>query len=632
VTPVVLNVDDHGPGRYARSQVLRAAGLLVREAATAADALRLIERGDIELVILDINLPDLSGLEVCRRLRSAPSTAGIAVLQVSATFTRPADAVVALEGGADAFLVEPVEPEVLVATVKALLRARRAEEALQRAADEWQATFDTIADGVAIVDAGRRLVRWNAAFARLFGVPGSDLAGVSADTLWDGGGDGPGGPPGEAGDRAVELERNDRWFRVCIHPMKDGGSVCVVADVTERRRADDERQQLLAQEQAARADAEAANRSKDHFLGVVSHELRMPLTPILGWARILRAGNVDPETRARALDAIERSARLQARLIEDLLDVSRIIAGKIALDFRPVTLNDVVDAAVEAARPAAAARRVRIEVAAEGPIGPVMGDPARLQQVVGNLVSNGVKFTPPGGRVDVSLARTSADATICVRDTGQGIAPEALPQVFDRFWQAEPGTSRRQEGLGLGLTITRHLVELHGGTVTADSRGVGEGARFTVTLPLATLPAGAPPGARAREDAAAPDLLSGVRVLLVDDAPDARDVLREALETFGAEVTAVDSGLAALSVVGSVRPHVLLSDIALREVDGYELVRRLRQRDARDGGAIPAIAITGYARSEDRARALAAGFQAHVAKPVDPDALAVTIASLLEPA
>ncbi len=630
--PVVLNVDDYGPGRYARTQMLRAADLLVREAASAAEALRLIENGDTELVVLDVNLPDMSGLEVCRRLKSTPATATIPVLQISATFTRPADAVVALDGGADAYLVEPVEPGVLIATVKALLRARRAEVALQRAADEWQATFDTIGDGVAIVDASCRLVRWNAAFARLFGAPTSDLTGVSASALWQERAAGWSGAPPEngSGDRVLELARAGRWFRVSIHLMKDGGSVCVVADVTEGRRADDERRRLLAQEQAARADAEAANRAKDHFLGVVSHELRMPLTPILGWARILRTATVDPDTRARALDAIERSARLQARLIEDLLDVSRIIAGKLALEFRPVTLNDVVDAAVEAARPAAAAKSVRIDVTAGDAIGPVMGDPGRLQQVVANLVSNGVKFTPPGGRVDVSVTQTSAEAVIAVRDTGRGIAPEVLAHVFNRFWQAEPDASRRHDGLGLGLTIARHLVELHGGSVTAGSTGVGEGAEFTVTLPLAEPPAVAPtPAGGDPEHDVAPDVLRGVRVLLVEDEPDARDVLREGLEAFGAEVTAVESGLAALDVIGSVQPHVVLSDIALRDVDGYELVRRLRQRGAHDGGDTPAVALTGYARPQDRARALAAGFQAHVAKPVDPDTLAAVIASLV---
>ncbi|HZP40218.1 MAG TPA: ATP-binding protein, partial [Candidatus Binatia bacterium] len=356
----VLVVDDNELARYGKSRILRRAGFDVSEAATGEEAMRSVAARPPRLVVLDVNLPDIDGWEICRRIKADPATASVLVLQVSATYVREEDTVRALEGGADACLTEPIEGPVLVATVKALLRARQAEDALRDA---------------------------------------------------------------------------------------------------------------LAREQAAREAAEAANRTKDEFLAALSHELRSPLTAILTWVTLLRGSGLDEERKARALDTIERNTRLQAKLIDDLLDVSRIISGKMRLDVALVDLVRVVEDPLEAVRPAAEAKGVALEALVDAGIGPVLGDAGRLQQVVWNLLSNAVKFTPKGGRVRVSLGEAGSQARIRVSDSGRGIEPEFLPHVFERFRQADSSTTRAEGGLGLGLAIVRHLVELHGGTVEVESPG-----------------------------------------------------------------------------------------------------------------------------------------------------------------
>src|SRR6266542_2487851 len=415
------------------------------------------------------------------------------------------------------------------------------------------------------------------------------------------------------------------------------GASGIARDITERKRADEVIRGAYEQESAARAEAENANRLKDEFLATVSHELRSPLNSILGWARMLGGKRLDEEESARALEIIQRSARAQNQLISDLLDVSRIITGKSRLDVSTVELIPIIEAAMDIARPAADAKKIRLVSALDPAAGPVSGDADRLQQVVWNLMSNAVKFTPAGGQITVRLERGGTHVTIAVSDTGEGIEPEFLPFVFDRFSQFERRPARAHGGLGLGLAIVRHLVELHGGTVSAASRGRGQGATFTVALPLAS-PRKASRGAGRdhldgadeipQSHAPSPWRLRDLRVLVVDDEPDARILLGLILLSYEAEVRDCASAAEALQILDEWRPDVLVSDIGMPFLDGYELMRKVRAREPERGGLVPALALTAYARAEDAGRALEAGYQAHIPKPVEPGKLATVVASL----
>ncbi|HKP10967.1 MAG TPA: ATP-binding protein, partial [Blastocatellia bacterium] len=449
----------------------------------------------------------------------------------------------------------------------------------------------------------------------------------------------------------------DTWFENKLFPADDGSLSLYFRDITERKRAEAERERLLSNEQAARreaeqaqkfsaellqreqearAHAEAANRMKDEFLATVSHELRTPLNAILGWTTMLRKGQVNHEMLPRGLETIERNARSQAQLIDDLLDVSRIITGKLRLEVQPVELWAVIQAAADVVRAAADAKGIQLQLLLDPNAGPVSGDPQRLQQVVWNLLLNAVKFTPKGGHVLVQLGRVDSHAEIIVSDTGEGISPDFLSHVFERFRQADSSYTRKHGGLGLGLAIVRHLVELHGGTVAAQSHGEHQGATFIVTLPIITardagrLKADAREQARQSAVASIPSeiapQLRGLRLLLVEDEADAREVMRLILEECGATVILAASAAEGLRALEQQQPDVLLSDIEMQEEDGYSLIGKVRSMAAAHGN-IPAIALTAHARAEDRLRALAAGYDAHVAKPVEIVELATVIAS-----
>lgn len=407
-------------------------------------------------------------------------------------------------------------------------------------------------------------------------------------------------------------------------------------EIRVRRRAEEERDQLLTSERAARTEAERASQMKDEFLATLSHELRTPLNAILGWAQLLRSGVMDADEVAQGLDTIERNARVQTQIIEDLLDMSRIISGKLRLDVQPVDIPPVIEAALETVRPAAEAKGIRLQKILDPLTSPVMGDPNRLQQIIWNLLSNAIKFTPKGGRVQVILERVNSHIEISVRDTGQGIRPEFLPYVFERFRQADSSTTRRHGGLGLGLAIVRNLIELHGGTIRAKSPGEGKGATFILMLPLAVLHSEIldekrehPRVHSAPLSDSEPISLAGISVLVVDDEPDARELVRRVLAGAEADVHLASSAAEALEVLGESSPDVLVSDIGMPEQDGYELIRMVRERDPRDGGEIPAVALTAFARSSDRRRVLLSGFQMHVAKPVEPSELIAVIASVV---
>ena len=407
-------------------------------------------------------------------------------------------------------------------------------------------------------------------------------------------------------------------------------------EIRQRQRAEEERAQLLVQEQKARAEAENLNRLKDEFLSTVSHELRTPLNAILGWSQILRARRADAATMNRALETIERNARSQAQLIDDLLDISRIITGKIRLNVHTVELLPVIEAAMDTVRPTTDTKNIRLQSVLDPAAGPVLGDSERLQQIVWNLLSNAIKFTPKRGRIQVCLQRINSHVEIVVTDTGQGISAEFLPYVFERFRQADSSITRSFGGLGLGLAIVRQLVELHGGTVHADSPGEGQGATFTVKLPLMAVgpkaiePERVHPTVGGSVPFECSPRLDGLRILIVDDDADIRDLLTYTLEVCGAEVMAAASADEAISALteSSTPMDILISDIGMPDEDGYALLRRVRALEPENGGGIPAIALTAYARTQDRRAALLAGFQSHVAKPVEAAELIAVIANL----
>jgi CheY-like chemotaxis protein len=403
--------------------------------------------------------------------------------------------------------------------------------------------------------------------------------------------------------------------------------------------------QLLNREKSARKDAEAANRTKDEFLATVSHELRTPLNAISGWVQILRRRNIDADSLAHGLETIERNVKVQTKIIEDILDVSRIITGKLRLDIAPVNLAPVIESALDAVRLAADAKGIKLQLALDSEAGCVSGDINRLQQIVWNLVSNAIKFTPRGGTVDVRLARVESQAEIRVSDTGKGISMEFLPFVFERFRQADSTSTRQHSGLGLGLAIVRHLVEMHGGVVQATSGGEGQGATFIVKIPTLAVRGGEEPprqsaspvpGENSGHPLASADhlvikdipRLNGIRVLVVDDDADAREMLEVMLVQFGADVRASISAIEALKVLDRWKPDVLVSDIEMPNEDGYFLIQQVRALEPERGGRIPAVALTGYSRPEDRLRLLAAGYQEHLAKPVEMVQLADAIRSL----
>ena len=509
---LILSVDDNEASRYAIARTLRQAGFRVIEAGTGMEALRRARADAPDLILLDVKLPDIDGFEVSRRLKADVETASIPVLQITATYSSTEHWAEALNAGADGYLTHPAEPIVLIATIRALRRAREAERQLRE-----------------------------------------------------------------------------------------------------------------------------ANRLKDDFLATLSHELRTPLNAIVGWAHVLRTPNLDPAVTGRAVESIQRNAEAQTRLIADILDVSRIVTGKLRIESRRVELARVVEAAVETVRPSAVARQVTLEVTSEADAA-VQGDPSRLQQIAWNLLTNAVKFTSAGGTVRVVVRRHASNVQLVVEDTGIGIDPAFMPFVFDRFRQADASMTRTVSGLGLGLALVNDLVQMHGGTVRAESAGIGQGARFTVSLPeapagtpeLAAAPA-APPAAEPPAGPAPPSgpILAGIQVLLVDDDVDFLESLAVALQGRGALVTRADSAGAALAAIDEVLPDVVVSDLGMPEEDGYGLIRDLRARPAGRGGAVPAIALTAYVADHDRDRSLAAGFQLHLGKPMDPGLLVQAIADVV---
>jgi PAS domain S-box-containing protein len=415
------------------------------------------------------------------------------------------------------------------------------------------------------------------------------------------------------------------------------GCVVTLTDITERKRAGAERDQLLARERAARESAEAANRSKDEWLAVVSHELRSPLNAILGYSRILRTARADTQQTRHCSEVIERSAKTQLQLIEDLLDTARIISGKLRLEIQPVNLVSVIERALEVIRPAAEAKQINLIPLLDREAGQITGDSERLQQVVWNLLSNSVKYTPQGGSVEVRLARVASHIEVTVSDTGKGISADFLPHIFDRFSQNDSSSARRHGGLGLGLALVKHLTELHGGTIEAASAGEGLGTTFTVCLPVRAVYTPTDEDEQrelALEGISETQPLAGIRALVVDDEPEARELLSYSLTQYGARVQTASSAAEALNLLKQSKgalPDILISDVSMPEQDGYSLIQKVREWERSEGRSrmLPAVALTAFSRTEDRLRALMNGFQMHVAKPVEPVELVLVIKSLI---
>jgi PAS domain S-box-containing protein len=541
-------------------------------------------------------------------------------------------------------VIESEGKQLVLETNRDITEQLRAEESRLRLAAIVASSNDAIIgktlEGI--------ITNWNDGARRIFGYSEDEVIGKSVTILI---------PPDRHDEEPAIIERLKRGERVdhyqTVRVRKDGqkidisltispirnslgqiiGASKIARDITEHKRLQEELERLLEQEQSAREQSEMANRVKDEFVATVSHELRTPLNAILGWSSMLLGGKLKGDDVRRGLETIERNARLQAQLIEDILDVSRSISGKLRLDIKPVELISIIRAAVDAVRPAAEAKDIQLQLLLDPAADHVQADATRMQQIIWNLLANAIKFTPTGGFVQVKLDRVESRAQVTVTDTGEGISPEFLPYIFNRFQQGDGTTTRRHGGLGLGLAIARHLVEMHGGTIEAASEGVDKGSTFTVGIPLRSsgiLVSPTPISTAPESDSNGGGRFSlkGLRILAIDDEPDVRDMLQTLLEDCGANVLTAASAKAGLEALAAWKPHVLISDIGMPEEDGYSLIRKIRALSPEHGANVPAIALTGYVRVEERMRALEAGYQMFVPKPVETSELIAIIGDL----
>ncbi|WP_437735577.1 response regulator [Sorangium sp. So ce1335] len=687
----ILVVDDRPEQLLSLEAVLAPLGENIVKAASGREALRCLLQEEFAVILLDINMPEIDGFETATLVRQRRSTRHTPIIFLTA-HTERLYVERSYSLGAVDYIMTPFAPEVLRTKVSVFvdlfkktqqirlqaesLRAHAEQlQRLNRAALTINAALSLDAMVAAITDAARDVAGAHQAMTLVkLERPGErartavSLSERYATFQQE-------APPPVAGRLSAfvcgrnrplrmtqrELAQHPEWldegagtppprgFLAVPLTAADGQNIgCIqLSDRRDGEFADDDETVLVQLAQLAsiaiqncvHAEAREANRLKDEFLATLSHELRSPLNAILGWTHLLRSEPFDEQRVSHGLEVIERNVAAQTKLIEDLLDVSRVATGKLRINAAPMSLASVVEVAIDAIRPAAEAKRLTIDVSLDPAI-EVKGDADRLQQVVSNLTSNALKFTRPGDHILVSLRRAGAYAELTVRDTGEGIAPDFLPFVFERFRQADSTSRRAHAGLGIGLSLVRHIVEAHGGSVVAESPGLQKGSTFVVRLPLLGIGrsplAGSPREARSRVHAshpshacsAAPSDLGGLHVLLVEDDADARELLQEVLSQHRAEVTAVASAREALAAFVAARPHVLVSDIAMPGEDGYELIRAIRQCPPHAGGDLPALALTAYARKEDQKRALDAGFHMHATKPIEPAALVAAVASL----
>src|SRR5882672_2544203 len=724
----ILMVDDSPTNLLALESILQAPERNLVSAASGDEALRYLLDNEVAMILMDVYMPELDGLETAEMIRGRDRSRNIPIIFLTADSTGGRHLSRGYSLGAVDYIVKPIEPDILRSKVAVFVELFKKTQEIKRQAqllqeknlelenanlarlkmlidlgqeltaehDPWRVLenfcrsarqiVEAQESGVGVINGDGKTLRY------FFRCAPNDDAGFA----WGSGGDSGKAVP-EIARRALKhlvaerrplrLNDTDELLRVngktseLVHsflgaPILSGSKVsgwvyllnkinaddfteaderlaatlatqvavayenarlysdaqqhasALQMEITERKQAEEERAQLLVREQAARAEAEQANRTKDEFLATLSHELRTPLSAILGWSHLVRSGKLDEPQMSRAFETIERNARSQSQLIDDLLDVSRIITGKLQIESRPIDLCAVIEAAVDAVRPASEAKDIQFETALDAEACTVSGDANRLQQIFWNLFSNAIKFTPAGGRVSVALKRVEDRVQVSVSDSGVGITPEFLPYIFDRFRQADGSTTRVHGGLGLGLSIVKHLVQLHNGTVEVASNGKNQGATFTVSLPLAPaalVKTGKNAVATESESNGLPasfaKALEGLRILVVDDEEDSRDLVTAILTRCGSEVRCCESAAEAIKTFRAWKPDLLVSDIGMPHEDGYALIRKLRKLRLKLAREVPAIALTAYATDDDRARALAAGFQMHVAKPIEPKAL-----------
>jgi PAS domain S-box-containing protein len=647
----VLVVDDNAATRYATARVLRAAGFVTAEASSGAEALRHIAEG-VSAVVLDVHLPDIDGFEVCRILRQDADTTTLPVVHLSAEFVREEDKVEGLNAGADAYLVHPVEPAVLVATLQALIRARTAEEKLRRSELRFRAIYDQALSGIVLIDAQGRIADANPAMQKLLRRSMPELIGQTLSSLAPDSwrhqieqrltamrGDGIAARPWQgqlplqdSAGRTVYLD-----WSISEH-VEPGLRIGIASDASERYELEQKRREVLEREQAARVVAERHSRTKDDFIAVLSHELRTPLNAIVGWVAVMMRRDPTPEA-IRGLSAIERNVKTQARIISDILDVSRINSGKLRLEREHIDPADTVLVSIAALRSTIEEKRIDVQTDVEGARHTAWLDPARFQQILWNLLSNAIKFSPEGGIIRVALRRDGARLILTVQDFGVGIQPEFLPHLFERFTQSDSPGNRYQGGLGLGLSIVKHLAELHGGSVAAESAGAGRGTLMRLELNVVPQP-GELDTPEDSDTLPAPltgiesHPLQGMDILVVEDDADALEMLTIVLMDRGANVRSAVDYDSAMAQCQRKFPQVLISDIGLPGKDGHELMRSVRALQAQQLVPAPrlsAIALTAFARPEDREKALVTGFDVHLAKPLKPHVLVRAIESIQLP-
>jgi PAS domain S-box-containing protein len=630
--PILLNINDNEANRYVVTRMLRASGFRVLEGGTGAEALKLATEARPDLVILDVKLPDLNGIEVCRRLKSDPRTAGIVVLHLSANYVRTENKVEGLESGADGYLTQPVDSAELLATVRSLLRMRRAEDEARAAALQWKTTFDSLGDGVCLLDREGRVMRANRAFLAHLGLPEEEVLGRPFEALMRAASGGEAELPPSCGEvlachEEAEVCLGERWFRVAANPVAGAegvvtGAVRILTDITSRRELEDALRQRAA-------DLAEADRRKDEFLAMLAHELRNPLAAIVNALHLAEA--TQPEgSESKAMRVMVRQSQHMARMVDDLLDVSRFNRGHIELRRAPVDLRQVVQHSVDARRQALKDKGLGLEMAlpASGSLW-MNGDATRLEQVVSNLLDNARKYTEPGGHVFIGVTVEAEGparrAVLRVRDTGIGMSPELMQRVFELFVQGEQQLDRARGGLGIGLTLVRRLVELHGGSVSVHSAGEGRGSELTVHLPLEAEQVAPVPAPEVR--ATSSEGPTTRRVLLVEDNEDTREVLRELLEMWGHRVEVAEDGFKGVKLFPELRPHVALVDLGLPGMDGFQVARKIRESEG--GKDVFLVALTGYS-GEHRTQAVEAGFNLHIVKPVNPDELEQLLVRLPE--
>jgi PAS domain S-box-containing protein len=662
----VLLVDDRPANLVALEATLAPLGIRTVAAVSGPEALRRLLAEEFALVLLDVQMPGMDGFETATLMKRHPRTAYVPIIFITAIHREASHLFTGYERGAVDYMTKPFDPNILRSKVRvfvdlfckerqlreqsALIHERESRDREHRTEERFRALLDSMplcvwalgADGTPSY-ANRSWLEYAGADAGAQGplaaLHPEDEAAVRTDVQ-----------TALRRGEPIELEYrlrsardgSYRWHAVRFLPQRDpegvvSGWIGTATDIENFKRTQDAHAELAVKEREAREAAEAANRAKDEFLATLSHELRTPLNAMVGWTHMLRSRTLSPEKEQKALETIERNARAQAELIEDILDVSRIIAGKLRIEIHPVDLQSIVEVAVDAVRPAAESKGITLDRRVGTLPDRFVGDAGRLQQAIWNLLSNAIKFTPAGGRVQLDVASDGKQVVIEVRDTGCGIATDFMPFVFDRFRQLDSSSRRTHGGLGIGLAIVRHIVELHGGTVTCDSAGTDHGSTFALRLPIRAQeawPSAVAPEVR-KAGAVRPSSdelvdLSGIKVLLVDDEPDARELLTEVLQQCGAVVIATHSADEAVRLIPREHPAVLLSDIGLPGEDGYKLISRVRALPPEDGGNLPAAAITAYARSDDARRALAAGYQRHAPKPIQPTTLAALVAGLAQ--